>query len=215
MANGKSETEAGSADTEITLGVLDAVHENASVTQRSMAKELGIALGLANAYLKRCVRKGWIKVGQAPPNRYAYYLTPKGFAEKSRLTAEYLSSSFTFFRRARSQCEDALAHCVRHDWHRVALVGRSELAEIAALCNSEFGLDLLLVDGSGDGARFFGLPVADSLDAAGAIDAAIVTDLGRPQAAYDALAGRLDEPRIFTATMLKVRRPQPAQPRSA
>jgi DNA-binding MarR family transcriptional regulator len=206
MANGKSETEAGGTDTEITLGVLDAVHENASVTQRSMAKELGIALGLANAYLKRCVRKGWIKVNQAPPNRYVYYLTPKGFAEKSRLTAEYLSSSFTFFRRARSQCEDAMAHCVRHGRRRVALVGRSELAEIAALCNSEFGLDLVLVDDGGDGARFFGLPVVASVDAAGAIDAAIVTDLGRPQAAYDALAHRLDGDRIFTASMLKVRR---------
>jgi DNA-binding MarR family transcriptional regulator len=208
MADGKTETDAGSADTEITLGVLDAVHSNASVTQRSMAKELGIALGLANSYLKRCVRKGWIKVNQAPPNRYAYYLTPKGFAEKSRLTAEYLSSSFTFFRRARNQCEDALAHCVQHDWRRVALVGRSELAEIAALCNSEYGLDLVLVDGADD-AKFFSLPVVPSLDAAGAIDAALVTDLGRPQAAYDALAGRLDERRIFTASVLKVRRDAP------
>lgn len=51
MANGETKTEAGSADTEITLGVLDAVDSNASVTQRSMAKELGIALGLANSYL--------------------------------------------------------------------------------------------------------------------------------------------------------------------
>lgn len=206
MANGETKTEAGSADTEITLGVLDAVDSNASVTQRSMAKELGIALGLANSYLKRCVRKGWIKVNQAPPNRYAYYLTPKGFAEKSRLTAEYLSSSFTFFRRARGECEDALAHCVQHDWRRVALVGRSELAEIAALCNSEFGLDLVLVDADGEETRFFGLPVVPSLDAAGAIDAALVTDLGRPQAAYESLADRLDPHRIFTASVLKVRR---------
>ncbi|MEQ8695593.1 MAG: winged helix-turn-helix transcriptional regulator [Bauldia litoralis] len=206
MANGETKTEAGSADTEITLGVLDAVDSNASVTQRSMAKELGIALGLANSYLKRCVRKGWIKVNQAPPNRYAYYLTPKGFAEKSRLTAEYLSSSFTFFRRARGECEDALAHCVQHEWRRVALVGRSELAETAALCNSEFGLDLVLVDADGEETRFFGLPVVPSLDAAGAIDAALVTDLGRPQAAYESLADRLDPRRIFTASVLKVRR---------
>jgi DNA-binding MarR family transcriptional regulator len=206
MANGKTESEANSADTEITLGVLDAVHENASVTQRSMAQELGIALGLANSYLKRCVRKGWIKVNQAPPNRYAYYLTPKGFAEKSRLTAEYLSSSFTFFRRARSQCEEALADCARQDWKRIALVGRSELAEIAALCNSEFGLDLVLVDEGAEDTRFFGLPVAPSLEAAGSIDAAIVTDLGRPQAAYEAVAEQFDPRRTFTPSVLKVRR---------
>src|SRR5687767_8735933 len=108
-------------ETEITLGVLDAVGENAQVTQRSVASELGIALGLANAYLKRCMRKGWIKVKQIPPNRYLYYLTPKGFAEKSRLTAEYLGSSFTFFRRARAQLEEAMGVCKTKGWQRVAL----------------------------------------------------------------------------------------------
>ena len=41
---------------------------------------------------------------QVPLNRYAYYLTPQGFAEKSRLTAEYLAASFDFFRRARGDC---------------------------------------------------------------------------------------------------------------
>ena len=91
-------------DAEITLGILNAVHENERITQRSIAEDLGIALGLANAYLKRCARKGLIKVRQAPANRYAYYLTPQGFAEKSRLTGEYLSDSFHFFRQARNQC---------------------------------------------------------------------------------------------------------------
>ena len=63
-----------------------------------------IALGLANAYLRRCVRNGLVKMSQVPLNRYAYYLTPQGFAEKSRLTAEYLAVSFNFFRRARGDC---------------------------------------------------------------------------------------------------------------
>ena len=73
----------------------------------------GIALGLANAYLKRCVKKGLIKVSQAPANRYAYYLTPKGFTEKSRLTAEYLTISFNFFRDARAQCAALLDGAAR------------------------------------------------------------------------------------------------------
>ena len=49
-------------ETKITLGLLNAVEANSALTQRTMASELGIALGLANAYLKRCVRKGLIKV---------------------------------------------------------------------------------------------------------------------------------------------------------
>jgi len=81
------------AEAQITLGMLNAVEENSVLTQRSLARELGIALGLANAYLKRCVTKGYIKVTHVPAKRYAYYLTPKGFAEKSRLTARYLAIS--------------------------------------------------------------------------------------------------------------------------
>ncbi|MGH7006726.1 MAG: winged helix-turn-helix transcriptional regulator [Alphaproteobacteria bacterium] len=192
-------------ETEITLGVLDAVEQNAQVTQRSVASELGIALGLANSYLKRCMRKGLIKVKQIPPNRYLYYLTPKGFAEKSRLTAEYLGSSFTFFRRARAQLEEAMAHCRDKGWRRVALYGVGELAEIAALCNAEFHLDLVLV-APGAARRVAGLTTVPDLEAAGAVDAAIVTDMARPQAIFDALKSRLAPERILTPRMLRISR---------
>ena len=88
----------------ILLGLLESVERNGGQSQRHLAAELGIALGLVNAYLKRCVKKGLVKVAHAPARRYAYYLTPQGFAEKSRLTLEYLTSSFSFFRQAREDC---------------------------------------------------------------------------------------------------------------
>ncbi len=118
----------------ITLGMLNAVAENNVVTQRSLARDLGIALGLANAYLKRCVTKGYIKVTHVPAKRYAYYLTPTGFAEKSRLTAQYLAISFDFFRLARGQCGALFAECESQGWTRIVLSGAGELAEIAMLC---------------------------------------------------------------------------------
>ena len=65
MADGKIVSERTDSETAITLQLLSAVEENDAVTQRSMAQDLGIALGLANAYLKRCVRKGLIKVAKA------------------------------------------------------------------------------------------------------------------------------------------------------
>jgi DNA-binding MarR family transcriptional regulator len=85
----------------IMLGLLDAVEQDRVHSQRHLASELDIALGLVNAYLKRCVKKGLVKVQHAPARRYVYYLTPQGFAEKSRLTVEYLSYSFGFFRQPR------------------------------------------------------------------------------------------------------------------
>src|SRR5262249_15874103 len=90
----------------IMLGLLDAVEQDRAHSQRHLASELGIALGLVNAYLKRCIKKGLVKVRQVPARRYAYYLTPQGFAEKSRLTVEYLSYSFGFFRQAKHDCSE-------------------------------------------------------------------------------------------------------------
>src|SRR3989338_5820861 len=89
---------------QFVLEVLDAVGKRSDLSQRSLAGDMGIALGLANSYLKRCIRKGFIKISEAPANRYLYYLTPKGFTEKSRLTAKYLSYSFAFYRKAGDSC---------------------------------------------------------------------------------------------------------------
>src|SRR5579863_568950 len=117
----------------IVLGLLSSVETDGARSQRHIASELGIALGLVNAYLKRCVKKGLVKVGSAPARRYAYYLTPQGFAEKSRLTVEYLAYSFSLFRRARSEYTEVLDLARARGFSRVVLAGISELAEIATI----------------------------------------------------------------------------------
>jgi DNA-binding MarR family transcriptional regulator len=207
MADSEAAPPASATETEITLGLLNAVHDNSAVTQRSVARELGIALGLANAYLKRCVKKGLIKVSQVPPNRYAYYLTPQGFAEKSRLTAEYLSYSFTFFRRARSQCEELFADCAERGRRRVALAGASELAEIATLVAREFDIELVAVlDGESAGQAFHGVPVLPRDASLPPVDAVIVTDLAQAQRTFDALRQRLPGTPILAPKMLRVAR---------
>ena len=183
---------AGTDNPEILLGLLSAIEQDSSVTQRSLSRDLGIALGLANAYLKRCAKKGLIKVSQVPLNRYAYYLTPKGFSEKSRLTAEYLTISFNFFRDARGQCAALLDVAGRQGWRRIALVGAGELAEIAVLSAAETAAEIVCVaDARLDGHRCAGLPVVKDLSAAlqlagkGGLDGFLVTDTQSPQSIYD------------------------------
>src|ERR1039458_9517050 len=129
----------------IVLGLLESVERGDAQSQRKLASELGIALGLCNAYLKRCVTKGLVKMSEVPTRRYAYYLTPKGFAEKSRLTVDYLASSFVFFRRARADCSDVLRAANARGWQRVALLGVSDLAEIATICALETGTTIAAV----------------------------------------------------------------------
>jgi len=181
-------------DPEIVLGLLTSIERDSAVTQRKLARDLGIALGLANAYLRRCVRKGLVKVSQVPLNRYAYYLTPQGFAEKSRLTAEYLAYSFDFFRRARRDCAELLRQCAAQGWRRVVLYGAGELAEISVLSAGESGIETIcVVDASAAGGRCAGLAVVADLAAARrcaaphAIDGIVLTDTRSPQASFDQL----------------------------
>src|SRR5882724_4629834 len=144
----------------VVLSVLTSIERDSAITQRKLARELGIALGLANAYLRRCVRKGLVKMRQVPINRYAYYLTPQGLAEKSRLTAEYLAVSFDFFRRARTDCAALLRQCEASGWRTVALYGAGDLAEIAILSAGETAIEVLcVIDPERSGHRCGGLPV--------------------------------------------------------
>jgi DNA-binding MarR family transcriptional regulator len=198
-----------SAEAQITLGMLNAVEENAVLTQRSLARGLGIALGLANAYLKRCVTKGYIKVTQAPANRYAYYLTPKGFAEKSRLTTQYLTNSFDFFRLARNQCDALFAECEVKGWIRIALCGAGELAEIAILCADSHAVQLIGLIAMDGGPGVGKLPLVGDLAALSEPDAVVITDQRTPQRSYDRMVTRLPRDRVLAPRLLNISRNPP------
>jgi DNA-binding MarR family transcriptional regulator len=202
----------------IVLSVLSTVERDSAITQRQLARELGIALGLANAYLRRCVRKGLVKMRQAPLNRYAYYLTPQGFAEKSRLTAEYLTVSLDFFRRARTDCAALLQECEAAGWRTAALFGAGELAEIAALSAGETAVEVVcVIDAEHPGPRCAGLAVVPDLAAAlvaaapQSLDGLVVTDTRQPQASFDALAATAEahgigRSRIACPSLLRISR---------
>jgi predicted transcriptional regulator len=191
----------------IMLGLLESVERGGEQSQRRLASELGVALGLVNAYLKRCVRKGLVKVRQAPARRYAYYLTPNGFTEKSRLTIEYMSYSFTWFRRAKADCVASFAVARERGFGRIALLGASDLTEIAAICALDSGLVIVaVVDGKSEAARFAGAPVVRDLDAvAGAIDAVLVTDMQGADTIRRFATDRLGAERVLMPALLVVR----------
>jgi DNA-binding MarR family transcriptional regulator len=188
----------------ILLDLLNSVESDGGQSQRRLASELGVALGLVNAYLRRCVKKGLLKVTEVPKRRYMYYLTPQGFAEKSRLTVEYLSVSFDFFRRAKAECGIVFDAARERGFARVALAGISDVAEIAMICALDSGVTVVaIVDDRATSAKFIGVPVASSFDAiAGNCDAVVITDLQRTVELNDQ-AGRLfGHERVFTPNLI-------------
>jgi len=127
------------------LQALEAIAADGRITQRSLANKLGIALGLTNIYLKRLVRKGYVKCVGIQPNRLSYLLTPKGISEKTRLTYEFMEYSLFLYRKVRGQLRTRLEPYVLEGRRRTALYGDGEIAELAYLSIAESGLELVAV----------------------------------------------------------------------
>jgi DNA-binding Lrp family transcriptional regulator len=140
------------------LKLLEEVAQNSRVTQRSLATKLGIALGLTNIYLRRLVRKGYIKCVNVRSNRITYLITPRGIAEKARLTYEFIDYSLHLYGDVRRHLRTVLQDCAAAG-RRVAIYGRGEAAELAYLSLKECGLEpVAIFDLEGD-RTFLGMPV--------------------------------------------------------
>jgi DNA-binding MarR family transcriptional regulator len=145
------------ADQRRDLQLLSEIEADEAVTQRGLAKRLGIALGLTNLYLKRLVKKGHVKIINIQRNRIRYLITPKGIAEKSRLTYEYMQYSFQLYRQACTLLRGRLRDLAEEGRKRLVFYGVGEAAELAYLCVKEMDLELMgVVDAEHAGARFLG-----------------------------------------------------------
>ena len=79
------------------LQPLEEISLDSTVSQRKLSSSLGVALGVTNVCLKKMIRKGHIKVKGINQKRIAYYLTPEGFTEKTRLTYHFLQYTANYY----------------------------------------------------------------------------------------------------------------------
>ncbi len=174
------------------LKVLEELSANPSPTQRHLAKKLGVALGLTNLMIRRCVKKGYIKVINVQKNRLRYLLTPQGITEKTRLTYEYLEYSLHLYRRTRQVLRETLEQVIASGGKNVVFLGRGEIAEISYLTLKELGLNLIgIFDDQAVGNDFLGHPILSLKDLpAKTFDCGIVGSLN---GGLDGLKGRFQE----------------------
>jgi DNA-binding MarR family transcriptional regulator len=199
-----TESDTKSEDTLILLNLLNSVERDGGQSQRRLASELGIALGLVNAYLRRCIRKGLVKATAAPAHRYIYYLTPQGFAEKSRLTLEYLSVSFSFFRQAKAECGVVFRTAAERGFHRIALAGICDLVEIAMICALDTGVKVTaIVDSKSTLSSFIGVPIASSFASIiDRCDAVFITDLQRAAELTEQASASFGQDRVLIPKLI-------------
>jgi DNA-binding MarR family transcriptional regulator len=152
-----------------TFQLMNELESGEAVSQRELAGRLGIAVGLVNSCLKNFVAKGYVRVKNYPRNRYAYLLTPKGFAEKSRLAFQHLNYFTSLYTTTRQEYLELFRRLKEQGVEEVVFCGVDEVAEIAYLSLQEAGLRLAAVFDTENGRDdLFGHPVVSLSEGVGA-----------------------------------------------
>ena len=121
------------SEVERQLRILESLEENPDMTQAGLASQLGVAVGSVNWYLKRLIRKGYVKAKQMERRRLKYFVTPQGLALKARLTSEYMEVSLRLYRELRQAAREALDQVQRRGYGAIATAGNAEAIEILRL----------------------------------------------------------------------------------
>ena len=94
---------------DVHFRVLRVLSDRPGLSQREIARELGVSLGAVNYCLRALVEKGQIKVQnfRASDNklRYAYILTPRGIAQKAQLTGAFLKRKIAEYEALKAEIE--------------------------------------------------------------------------------------------------------------
>lgn len=129
--------------------LLEAIEKNPDTTQASLAAQLGVAVGSVNWYLKRLIRKGYVKVTHLQRRKLRYFVTPQGLALKARLTSQYLEASLRVYRELRQAARDTLAEVKASGYEAVYLEGEDEAAEIFRLTCLEQAVTMISASADG------------------------------------------------------------------
>ena len=144
------------------LKALEALEESPTISQRELAKRLGIALGLTNACLTSMAKKGLIKISRVNSRNLTYHLTPEGFAAKARLSLEYARATISTYRAGREMVIGGVAALAAQGITHVGLLGATDIAEIVGIVCAHEGMKIVWVADENPavlGRSFMGHPV--------------------------------------------------------
>ena len=113
--------------------LLNEIAQDSLVTQASLARRLGIAVGSVNWYIKRLVKRGYVKVSHLDRTRLQYDLTPEGISVFTERALQYAKDSLKVYRSFRQQAQSIVSKLQAQGIKRVYLHGDDELMDILRL----------------------------------------------------------------------------------
>ena len=165
------------ANTFRDLKTLEEIEKNPSLTQRDLAENIGVALGIANSCIHTLVRKGLVKIRGDNNRRITYHLTKSGILHKGKLAMEWTRNTIEFYREGRQQIAEMMASIKKENINRVILYGANELSEIAALVAPKTGIE---IEGIAEDEEtymddnLFGIPVSNLKSFIGKLPEAVI-----------------------------------------
>ena len=187
---------------DVLISLLTKAENREILSQKKFASNIGIAVGLVNVYIKRCIKKGWIKITTVPNKRYVYYLTPKGFDEKSRLVCQYLKDSFHFLENSKKDFFKLFETCKKR-FKSIAIVGNGDLVEVAIIvahaCNAK--VDIIYSDQI-KRKKILDVPVTNSISKLSNIDAIIFAEYNDAQRLNVFLRGKISNKKFLYPSFL-------------
>lgn len=196
------------------LDFLSSLEEGKEVTQKGISNHISVSIGFVNALIKKFLKKGIIKVQQAPYKRYVYYLTPEGFSEKSKLVLEYVTDSLSLFRSLRKELNTIFTYNKKI---KFILYGTSEISEIAILSANEVGSEIIgIVEPNLNKKKIFNIPILKKIPANLINKKILICCSKNAQKIYFNLLQEIPEDRIVVVKSLFISKKKPNfKPRSS
>jgi DNA-binding MarR family transcriptional regulator len=198
------------SDNEYNRQILQAIATGKRLSQRSLARELGVALGLTNLLVRRLVGKGYVKVSKMGTKHVRYLMTPAGWEALAHATRTSLENTVHLYTQTREQIRSSLAavsaqcHPDEAGEKRIVFYGAGDVAEIAYVSLQSTDLALIGVVDDRRTGKFFHVEISspDTLlpDRLGSIpySKVVVTSLRHADAICAKLAARsVPRERVF------------------
>lgn len=120
--------------------LLNEIARDSLVTQANLAKRLGMAVGSVNWYIKRLIKRGWVKVSHLDRTRLQYDLTPEGMSVFTERALQYARDSLKVYRAYRQKAREVVGELRKNGIDRVSLEGGDEVMDIMRLTCVEAGI---------------------------------------------------------------------------
>ena len=190
MRSGTEHNDLGDRSSFVEARLLAEIERTPETSQRSLARRLGVALGITNLLIRNLAQKGYVRVSRAGWRNWVYALTPAGFYRKAQLTVAYIERVLEEHRRVLETLQRELDPLGLHAESRVALHGTGEFAEVVYSAVKALGVEDVrpFAPLGAPVSRFHGSPMqpASALDPDD-FDLVIVATLEDPEAACSEL----------------------------